>query len=139
MAKESGLAVTTLSVDDSGGTLRAIINDVLNFGYSIPSNVQDITGLDKSAIERLLLLADAQLTLNGVFNDAATTGVHTVLKDYRTLAASQTGRSVSLVHSGQTLNNEILFTDYNLQRGADGSLTWAAPGGLSDGTVPAWS
>ena len=139
MAKESGLAVTTLSVDDSADTLRAIINDVTNFGYSIPSNVQDVTGLDKSAMERLLLLADAQLTLNGVFNDQATTGSHVIFKNYRTLNAGEVGRSVSLVHSGQTLNNEILFNDYNLTRGADGSLTWAAPGGLAGGTVPAWS
>src|SRR3546814_12749520 len=31
-----------------------------------------------------------------------------------------------------------LFTDYALTRGDDGSLTWTAPGVLSDGTVPTW-
>ncbi len=138
MAKESGLAVTTLSVDDSSAAAQAIINDITNFGISIPSNVQDVTGLDKSAIERLLLLADAQLALNGVFNDAANKS-HVVLKNYRTLSGSEVGRTVTITHSGQTLANEILFTDYNLTRGADGSLTWSAPGGLAGGTVPAWS
>jgi hypothetical protein len=33
--------------------------------------VQDITGLDKSANERLLLLADFSISLAGVFNDAS--------------------------------------------------------------------
>ena len=41
--------------------------------------------------------------------------------------------------SSQTLANETLFTDYALTRGADGALTWTAPGVLSDGTVPTWS
>ena len=138
MAKESGLAVTTLSVDDSSGAAQAILNDITNFGMSIPSNVQDVTGLDKSAVERILLLADAQFTPSGVFNDAANQS-HAVLKDYRTLNGSEVGRTVTLTHSGQTLANEILFNDYSLARGADGSLTWTAPGGLAGGTVPAWS
>jgi len=139
MAKESGLGWTTCSVDDSAGTARAIINDVTNLSIGIPSAEQDVTGLDKSGRERLHLLADASLTLNGVFNDAATTGIHTVLKNYRTLAASQVGRTVTLTISGQTLAMEILFMDYGLTRGAGGDLTISAPGALADGTVPAWS
>ena len=45
MAKETGLGWTTLSVDDSGGTARAIINDVTNFNFSTPRGVQDVTGI----------------------------------------------------------------------------------------------
>ena len=139
MAKESGLGITTLSVDDSGGTLRAIINDVTNFGISTPSAMQDVTGVDKSAIERLHLLADASLSLNGIFNDAATTQSHVVLKNYRTILAGQVGRTVSYSISAQTLAIEALFDDYNLVRGTDGSLVWSTTGQLADGTVPAWS
>ena len=139
MAKESGLGITTLSVDDSGGTLRAIINDVTNFGISTPSAMQDVTGVDKSAVERLLLLADASLSLNGIFNDAATTQSHVVLKNYRTILAGQVGRTVSYSISAQTLAIEALFDDYNLVRGTDGSLVWSTTGQLADGTVPAWS
>ena len=73
MAKESGLGVDNVQVDDSGGTLRAIINDVTNLEFATPRGVQEVTGIDKSAIERLLLLADFSCTLNGVFNDAAST------------------------------------------------------------------
>jgi hypothetical protein len=136
MAKETGLGITTLSVDDSGGTARAIINDVTNFDVATPRADQDVTGVDKSAMERLLLLSDCSWTLNGVFNDAATTGAHTVLS---TVSSTSVARTVTLVVSGQTLATEILFTDYRLTRAANGALTWVAPGVLSDGTVPTWS
>lgn len=136
MAKESGLGISTLSVDDSGGTLRAIINDVTNFEMATPRGVQETTGVDKSAIERLLLLADFSATLNGVFNDAASTGAHTVLKT----AGSYSGnRTLTLVVSGQTLTNETIQTDFALTRAAGGELTWTAPFVLADGTAPVWS
>ena len=135
MAKESGLAITTLSVDDSGGSVCAIKNDITNFQFSTPRAVQDVTGVDKSAMERLLLLADFSITLNGVFNDAASQS-HAVFK---TVPSTSVARTVSLNISGQTLANEVLFTDYQLTRAADGALTWSAPGVLSDGQVPTWA
>jgi hypothetical protein len=135
MAKESGLAWSTLSVDDSSGTPRDIRNDITNFQFATPRAVQDVTGVDKSAMERLLLLADFSITVNGVFNDAANMS-HAVFK---TVPSTSVARTVSLGVSGQTLANECLFTDYPLTRGQDGALTWSAPGVLSDGTVPTWS
>ncbi len=65
MSKETGMAWTTCTVDDSGGSGRAIKNDVTNLDLSMTNGVQDTTGLDKSAIERQLLLGDFSLTLNG--------------------------------------------------------------------------
>lgn len=135
MAKESGLGWSTLSVDDSAGTARDIRNDITNFEFSTPRAVQEITGVDKSAIERLLLLADFSITMNGVFNDAANLS-HSVLK---TVSSTSVTRTVSLGVSGQTLANECVITDYALTRGDDGSLTWTAPAVLADGTVPTWS
>lgn len=135
MAKESGLGITTLSVDDSGGTARAIKNDITNFSFSTPRGVQDVTGVDKSAIERLLLLADLQWTLNGVFNDA-TNQAHDVFK---TVPSTSVARTVTLVVSGQTLAGECLFTDYALTRPQTGELTWTTNGVLADGTVPTWA
>ncbi|WP_198169338.1 hypothetical protein [Herbidospora daliensis] len=132
--KESGLGWTTLSVDDSGGSAKDIRNDITNFQLATPRAVQDVTGLDKSAMERLLLLADFSITLNGVFNDEADKS-HAVL---RTVPSTTAHRSVSIGVSGQTLAAECLFTDYSLNRGADGSLVWTAPGVLADGAVPTW-
>ena len=135
MAKENGLGITTLSVDDAAGSPQDIRNDVTNFDFATPRAVQDVTGVDKSAMERLVNLADFSINLNGVFNDAADKS-HAVLK---TIPSSSVLRTVSLGISGQTLANECLFTDYNLTRGNDGALTWTSPGVLADGTVPTWS
>lgn len=135
MAKESGLGWTTLSVDDSSGSVKAIKNDVTNLEISTPRAVQDVTGIDKSAIERLLLLADCSINLTGVYNDADP-GAHIVFK---TVPSTSVARTTTCVVSGQTLAPELLFTDYQLTRAASGELTFSAPGVLADGTVPTWS
>ena len=135
MAKESGLGWTTLSVDDSAGSPQAIKNDITNLAISTPRAVQDVTGIDKSAMERLLLLADVSVTLNGVFNDAAGAS-HVVFK---TVPSTSVARTTTMAVSGQTLAPELLYTDYQLTRSDSGELTWSAPGVLADGTVPTWS
>lgn len=135
MAKENGLGWTTLSVDDSAGSAQAIKNDITNLAIATPRAVQDVTGIDKSAMERLLLLADASITLNGVFNDAAGAS-HVVFK---TVSSTSVARTTTATVSGQTLAPELLYTDYQLTRADSGELTWSAPGVLADGTVPTWS
>ncbi len=134
MAKESGLGFT-VTVDNAAGSGQAISNDVTNFEFGTPRTVQDVTGVDKSAVERLLLLADFSCTLNGVFNDASNQS-HDVFK---TVPSSNATRTVVLVHSGQTMTAECIFTDYALTRAATGELTWSAPGVLANGTAPAWT
>jgi hypothetical protein len=133
--KENGLGVTTYAFDDSGGTPRNIRADVTNFEMSTPRAVQDSTGLDKFAIERLLLLADISGTANGVFNDAADQS-HAVLK---TVSSFTGTRTHTLAHSGQTLTAEVVVTDYAHTRAASGEWTWSAPYSNGDGSLPAWS
>ncbi len=135
MSKETGLGWTTLSVDGSDTAVNAIINDVTNFEFATPRGVQDVTGVDKSAYERLLLLADFSITLNGVFNDEADRS-HATFKD---VATTSVARTTTITVSGQTLAPEVLYTDYQLTRAEGGELTWQAPGVLSNGTAPAWS
>lgn len=135
MAKSSGLGWTTASVDDSSGTAQAIKNDFTNLQFATPRGVQDITGVDKSAYERLLLLADFSVTLNGVFNPASNMS-HDVFK---TVPSTSVARTVTLTVSGKTLANEVLFTDYPLTRSDSGEFTFAVPGVLADGTVPTWA
>lgn len=135
MAKEPGFPLS-VAVDDSSGTARTISNDVNTITMATPRAVQDITGVDKSAIERQLLLADMSVTINGAaFNDAANMS-HAVFK---TVPSSSVNRTTTIGISGQTLAAELLYTDYSLSRGADGSLTWTAPGVLADGAVPTWT
>jgi hypothetical protein len=134
VAKESGLGFS-VAVDDSSTSAQTISNDFTNFEFATPRGVQDVTGVDKSAMERLLLLADFSITFNGVFNDAANMS-HAVFK---TVPSTSVARTTTLTHSGQTLAPEVLYTDYAITRANDGALTFSAPGVLSDGTVPTWS
>jgi hypothetical protein len=133
MAKASGLGQTTLSVDTSAGTPTDIRNDVTNWQMATPRGVQDTTGVDKSANERLLLLADMSVTYNGVFN---ATGSHLV---FRTVPSTSVARTCTNTVNGVTLAGELLFSDYQLTRADSGELTFSAPGALADGNVPTWA
>lgn len=134
MAKQSALGFTTFSVDNSGGSAQDIRNDITNFQLSMPRGVQDTTGLDKFANERILLLADLSVTVNTVFNPAANRE-HAV---FRTISSSSAQRTTSLEIAAQTLASELLYTDRQMTRAADGSFTMSMPGVLADGTVPTW-
>lgn len=127
--------VLTISVDDSAASPQDISNDITNVDWATPRNTQDITGVDKAAIERLLLLADYSATFNGVFNDAANAS-HAVFK---TIPSTSVTRTVSIAASGQTLAVEALLTDYALTRAQSGELTWSVPAVLQSGTAPSWS
>lgn len=134
MAKESGLGMA-LAIDDSGGSARTISNDITNFDFAIPRGVQDITGIDKSANERLLLLADFSITVNGVFNDGSNAS-HDVFK---TVSSTSVARTTTITVSGQSLATESFYTDYALSRAATGELTFTSNGVLQSGSVPTWA
>lgn len=141
MAKSTGVGWTTLAVGDSSNSSVSIINDVTNWQFSTPRGVQDVTGLDKSGIERLLLLVDFSCTLNGVMNPAVS---HTV---FSTVSSSSVNRFMTNTVNGKNLNlgsagagtGAVLFTDYATSRAQTGELTWSAPGVLGNGSVPTWS
>lgn len=136
MAKVSGIP-TSVTVDDSGGVARVISNDVTSITAATPRGVQEITGLDKSAVERILLLADGNVTINGIFNTAANNS-HDVFKTVPTQSGTVT-RTVAIGYPGATLTMEMVFSDYSITRAEDGSLVWSAPGALANGTAPAWT
>lgn len=137
MAKTSGLGATVI-VDDSSGSPQTISNDLTNFSFSTPRAVQDITGVDKSAHERLLLLADCSWSLNGVFNSAANMS-HVVFSTVPSTSVARTTKIEPTSGGTPFLSGEALFSDYAITRAAAGELTWAATGALSDGTTPSWS
>ena len=132
MAKEA--PTLAVAIDDSGTSARTISNDVTGVSWSIPRAVQDVTGVDKAAIERLLLLADLSATYDGVFNDASNMS-HDVFK---TVPSTSVARTVTIGISGQTLAMEMFFADYALSRSATGEMTWSTTGQLAGGAVPTW-
>jgi hypothetical protein len=138
MAKSSGIT-TTVSVDDSAGSLKDVSTAALSFDISTPRGSADITGTDKSAMERLLLLSDGQVTLNGQYDPTATTGLHTVC---RTMSSSSVTRTVTILINSTptaTLSMEMIITDYTLNRSQDGNLTCTVTFLLQNGAVPTWS
>jgi hypothetical protein len=134
MSKLSGIPVQ-LSVDNSAGAAKDISNDVNTFTVNTSRGEFDMTGLDKAAIERLLLLADAELSLTGTFNPDLS---HLVFRDH----GVGNPREVTVVYPGggalDTLIMNLVFSSYNVSRGADGALTWTSTGKLADGTTPAF-
>jgi hypothetical protein len=138
MAKTSGLGATVI-VQDASGSPKTISNDINDFSFSTPRGVQDITGVDKSAHERLLLLADFSVSLKGVANTAASMS-HAV---FSTVPSTSVPRSTSIAptsnNSTPILVVNCLYSDYALTRAAAGELTWTATGALSDGAVPTWA
>lgn len=135
MAKQSGLG-DQLIIDDNGGTARDISNDITSISIPTPQNLQDVTGLDKSAMERLPLLQDGSVQVQGVFNPAANMS-HDVFKSKANV------RTVTYRVGGNTNGNPELelnmyVENYDLSRGNDGSLTFSATLQLADGVVPTW-
>ena len=138
MAKGSGLGWNSFTVDNSAGAGQDIRNDITNFQLATPRGVQDVTGIDKSAYERILLLADLSYTLSVVYNPAANRA-HQV---FRTVSSTSVNRTticgLGVTPALESLTAEVLYTDYQTTRAADGSLVSSIPGVLADGTVPTW-
>lgn len=134
--KLSGLG-GAVTVADAAASVRTITDDVTNWTLSTPRAVQDVTGVGKSANERILLLADASLTLNGVFDD----GSNLAHEVFATIPSTSVQRAVVLTPTSDepNLSVNMLLTDYQLTRAATGELTWQVPGVLADGTVPTWA
>lgn len=134
MAKSTGLGMT-ITIDDADGTGRAISNDIVSATFNTSRGQQDVTGLDKSAMERLLLLNDFNLSVTAVFNPAANPSMFGV---FSTPADNDT-RTVVIVVGGKTLTAECLMTDVGWNRGQDGSFTASATFVLANGTAAAWT
>lgn len=136
MAKESGIGMT-LSVDDGSGAAQVITGDVTNLNIDLPRANQDVTPIDVSGMERLLLLADLSMPLSGVFNPAANRA-HAVFKTVPSQSEAQL-RAVSCAISSQTFTAETIPDSYNLTRAVGGAFTWAVTLLNGDGIKPAWS
>lgn len=134
MSKISGLGWTTFTVDNASGTPNDIRTDVTALQIASPRGVQDVTGIDKSAMERLLLLADLSVTPSGVMDMAA----GKVFQTFKTVSSTSVLRTTTIAVAGEQLAAELYYSDFSGARGTDGAFTWTAPGVLGDGQVPTW-
>lgn len=135
MAKVSGLGAT-VTVDNAAGTPEDISTDVSDYQFGTPYGVQNTTGVNKLANERLLLLEDFSVTFNGIMDPGANLS-HVVFSGDKRVT-----RTVAIINettASSTMTAECYFTDYQLKRSNTGELTWTAPGALNNGTAPAWT
>lgn len=136
MAKTTGLSCT-VTVDDNGGTGRDISNDVTNFDFATPRGVIEDTGVDKTAMERLLALSDFSITLNGTPNFSANQQ-HAVFST--TVSGTVTRTTVvALASATATMTAECLYNEYSITRDDAAKMTWQAQGSLANGTAAAWT
>jgi hypothetical protein len=137
ISKQSGLG-EVITVADSAGTVQTITNDITNWTLSTPHATQDVTGVDKSANELILLLSTISMTYNGVFNDAADMS-HEVFSTAPSTSAQRANSLQPTASAYPVFNANLLFTDYQLTRAATGELTFQVPGVGCDGVVPTWT
>jgi hypothetical protein len=134
-SKVTGIGWTTLTVADASSSAQDLREDITNLSFSTPRGVQETTGIQQSAMERLLLLADFSITMAGVF-DPGSNLEHEV---FGTIPSTSVIRAVSMVVAGCDLACNCYLTDYQITRSNSGELTWSVPGVLADGNVPTWS
>lgn len=125
---------------DASSVSQTITNDVTDYNFATPRAVQDTTGVDKFAHERLLLLGDFTVTLKGVANYAANMS-HAV---FSTISSTSVTRAVEIDPIGTTTGNpklpvNCLLTDYQVTRANTGAQTWQVPGSLADGATVTWT
>jgi hypothetical protein len=127
MAGKLSALTTTVTVASNN-----ISNDVLSFSFDTPYGVQEITGLDKSAVERLLLRADCTGSFTFAFNVDASRS-HATLKT--------PGSKTFVIFFGQvaTATFTAVTTNYGLNVAEDGSILGNANWALSSGTAVAWT
>ena len=134
MAVESGIGAT-ITIDDAGGTGRALSPYCTQFSFNTPRGVQDISSIDASGMKRLLLRSDVQISATFVFEDTA----NLTFDVFKTSGTFDSSRTVVIVHSGNTFTAECILTDCSWNFAADGALTIVATLQLSNGTDGTWS
>ena len=133
MAKQTGIPAT-VTIADSGGTDRTFSGDVTDFAIGQNRQQIDVTGVDKSFMERLPGLGDYSVTLSGVFNPTANFS-HSVFSSMGTAL-----RAFTLVVGTQgTAVGTAALESYNVTRAQGGALTWQASLNCANGTGVTWS
>ncbi len=130
MAKISmlGTALTWNALD--------IANDITNFDIDVSYALDDTTGIDKSAHERLALLGDTKVTLVGKLNNSSN-------RIHPALSGTQSAAKQIIITPPGGAGTVMTFTgicsDYKLTRPTSGAGNISANIELSNGTVGAWS
>lgn len=105
---------------------------------STPRGVQDVTGVDVYAHQRLLLLADCSFSLKLVFDNAANMG-HQVLSTMSSTSVLRSAQITPTASEYPFLGANVYISTYDVARSATGELTSSAELMLGDGALPTWT
>ena len=129
MAKKAGLAQKLFQ------GIYDISGDVGSIGtWSTPVNTYDVTGIDKSGVERIQGLVSGNVSYNSYFNDAAgaifaASKVPTTDTQLTWAIGQTVGDVAGMMHG--------LNTNFDPSRGADGMITFDIEM-LNNGNIPVW-
>lgn len=133
MPKITGIT-STITIADSAGNNRTFSGDVTDFAVGQSRAQIDVTGVDKSFMERLPGLGDYSVTLSGVFN-ATSQFSHDVFGSMGTAL-----RAFTLVLGANgTATGTAALESYNVTRAQGGALTWQATLNCANGTGVTWA
>jgi predicted secreted protein len=133
VAKQTGIT-GTVTIADAAGNNRTFSADVTDFTINQSRQQIDVTGIDKSFMERLPGLGDYQVGLSGVFNPTAQFS-HDVFASMGTAL-----RAFTIVVGPQgTAVGTAALESYNVSRAQGGALTWQAQLNCANGTAMGWS
>lgn len=133
MAITSGIVTAVTVSPSAGGTGVDISAYTTSVQVGTPTNLQDITTLDKSAIARLALLKDFTVQLAGQY----ATEVTAVFKNDTGVIRDI---SVALSNAADTVTGKVLLGDWQpYNRDQSGNAVWSATLSNADGNVPGWS
>lgn len=135
MAKQTGIT-GTVTIGDAAGVSQTFSADVQTFNINQSRAQIDVTGIDKSFMERLPGLGDYSVDLSGVFNGGGGTATaHYVFSSMGTAL-----RAFTLVVGPQgTAVGTAALASYNVSRANDGALTWTATLNCANGTAMSWT
>lgn len=138
MAKQSGLGLSGVTVEDASNVAQDLTNDILDVTIDTPMGTFDVTGLDKFAFERLAMLQDAKVSYTFAWNPAAGGSVPVFTGD-RTVPRQCVIPLPNGGGSGATATFTGLITSVSIPRPQSGQLTGKATVEMSNGTPLAWS
>jgi hypothetical protein len=120
MAKMSGKSAV-VSVDDSAGTARAISADVKGYEIQYEVDPLEVTGFGEGSKNFVPGLIVTGITLEVIWNTAASTGAYTVIKGIIGAAASKTV-SITPEGTGAIYSGEFMCDGFSPKSSPDGII-----------------
>lgn len=120
MAKVSAKG-SVISVDDSGGSLRDISSDCVSFEIEQDAGKIEVTGFGDGSKNYIPGMPIKGITLDVLWNSAATTGARTVLQG---ILGSTTSKTVTIVPEagGEGFSGEFMLDNLPVKGAPDGVL-----------------